>query len=248
MAYDVHLVNPSSPKKRKTMAKKRSSKRRAPARRRRAPAAPAAHAPKRRRRRRNPNPGKKLHRRRRRNPSMRGLAGGLMGQIKTAMPRMVGQMAVSAAAKFAERFGGKSAGGSFSVTYGEPWTWQQYAAALGVALLAPKFVGRWVNPAAFTTGAVDLIVGKALYTEAIARVPAAQKFLGEAGDYEVQYDPRNGQGYVNVDGNFEAMQGLVERSALDGLVDAPPYGELVPAGPLGTADYRANRNSSEYSY
>jgi hypothetical protein len=170
---------------------------------------------------------------------MRGLAGGLMGQIKAAMPRMVGQMAVSAAAKFAEQYGGKSQGGSFSITYGEPWSWQQYAAAIGVAMFAPKVIGKFVNPQAFTAGAVDLILGKALYTEAISRVPAAQKFLGEAGDYAVQYD-QDGQGYVNIDGNYQAMQGLVEATAL---------GELVPERPLDGADYFTNRNtSSGYSY
>lgn len=170
---------------------------------------------------------------------MRGIAGGLLGQIKAAMPRMVGQMAVSAAAKYAEKFSEEKPSGSYSVTYGEPWTWQQYAAALGVAMLAPKVLGKFVNPASFMAGAVDLIMGKALYTEAIGRVPAAQKFLGEAGDYEVQYAP-DGQGYVSIDGNYQAMQGLVEATAL---------GELVPERPLDGADYFQNRNtSSNYSY
>jgi hypothetical protein len=239
MAYEVNLVNP---KKRRKVAKKSSKRRK---RARRDQSTQTAATPARRRRRHNPG-AKKGRRRRRHNPGMGGMMGTITAQLKGAMPRMLGQLAVGAVAKYAERFGGKSEGGAFSPTYGEPWTMQQYLAAGAVALLAPRFLGKYLNASSFQTGAIDLIMGKLLYTEAIARFPAAQKFLGEAGEYDVQY--QGGQGYVNVDGNYEAMQGLVERTALGDLVETPAYGSLVDAGPMGEADYRLDRASDPYGY
>lgn len=169
-----------------------------------------------------------------------------MAGVKTAGPRIIGQIAASAAANYAEKWGG-SPGGQFSRTYGESWTWQQYAAALAATAIGSKLLGKWVNPASFVTGALDLIIGKAVYTEAFAKVPQLSKYLGETGDYDAQYDPRSGQGWLNVDGNYEAMQGLVEATALGTLVE-PGYGEITSARALDGVNWSSNQNSDKYSY
>jgi hypothetical protein len=170
-------------------------------------------------------------------PGLGNIKGMLMGGVQ----RLSGTIVVAAAAKFAERWGGKSSGGGFSAMYGEPWTWQQYAAGLAAALFGGKLLGKFVNPVAFQTGAIDFLLGKALFTEGIARMPELQKYLGEAQENSTYYDP-NGQGYMAQDGQYVAMQGLVESNQYDGL------GTLVQSNALdGVADYVNGRNTDPYA-
>lgn len=251
MAYEVHIVNPAPRKRRKSKSKNMAKKthrrrakktttaaapRRSHARRRRVSTVSAA--PRRRRRARAHNPGKKLRRRHRRsNPGLGLGIGSVMGVIKSAAPRMVGQLAVAAAVKFAERFGGKSAGGNMSTAYGEPLSWKQYLAGAAIALLAPKFVGRFVNAQQFQVGAIDYLLGKLVWTEGIARSQVATRFLG-APDGATYYDP-DGQGWMSDGEQFNAMQGLVDAGPMDGLVDAGPMD--------GIADWGRSTNTDPFS-
>ncbi len=249
--YQVHIVNPA-PKRRPKMAKKKSHRKRrakrasttaAPARRSRRRRArfnnpmhdTSVHTNKRFKKRRRRNPGKALRRTRRRR--IPGMATGIMSVVKSAAPRLVGQIAVAAAIKAVERFGGKP-GGNFSTSYGEPLNWKQYLAGAAVALFGHKLLGKFVSPQAFQIGAVDYLVGKAFWTEGVARSPMAVKFLGNAPDGASYYDP-DGQGWMSNGSQFYAMQGLVDAGPMDGLVDA---------GPLdGIADYGRSTNTDPYS-
>lgn len=152
---------------------------------------------------------------------------------------MLGQLAVAAAGTYARRFDDKlSTGGAFSKSFGEPWGWKQYAAGAAVAFLAPRFLKKWINPQAFTTGALDFLLGKALFTEVVIRVPKGPEFFGALPDGATSYD-YDGQGYMYQDGQAVAMQGLYSEGPMDGL-----YRE----GPMdGIPDYLNNTNSDPYA-
>lgn len=245
MTYEVHIVNPAPRKRKKAPMAKKTRRRRAkrtttaaaPRRRARRRVSTVAAAQHRRRHARRHNPGKKLRRRRSHRRSNPGFATGIMGAIKSAAPRMVGQLAVAAAVKFAERFGGKSSGGNMSTAYGEPLSWMQYAAGAAIALFAGKVVGRFVNAQQFQVGAIDYLLGKLVWTEGIARSSVATRFLGSP-DGSTYYDP-DGQGWMSDGQQFNAMQGLVDAGPMDGLYEAGPMD--------GIADFSRSTNSDPYS-
>ena len=245
-----------------TMAKKKTTRRRrrapaaAPPARRRRRAAPAAPA---RRRRRNPAPASR--RRRRRNPN--GALGlgvsGVFAEVKNALPRLAGTLAVAWAVRQFGKGGGLFGQQFTSPTMGESWGWSQYAIAGAVAMWGPKLLGKFINAKEFQRGAVDLIVQKLVWTEGIARSDWAVQQFGNT----IGIDSGSGQMYMDQGGgNYAAMQGygnLVEASPMDGLVEASPmdgshgmssYGHLLPAGvsaqTAATGRYTGSGYTSNY--
>jgi hypothetical protein len=167
--------------------------------------------------------------------------GGLMGEFKAALPRLAGTLVTSAAVRFvAQKFPG-TAYGSASPTGGEPWSPISYAVGLGVAMFAPKLLGKFVNATEFRRGAVDLLLRKAVYTGIIARSETAQQWLG-ASEGDQIYDP-SGQGYIYDDGSYQAMQGLVDTREL-------PMGTLVDTQvlPMGTYIPRTKQDEINAAY
>lgn len=209
------------------MAKARSKKK---ATRRRAAPRPRALA--KRPRRRNP-PAKKRRGGRKRNPSV----GSIAGEVRKFFPSLAGKLAVAWAVR---RWGGDGSimgDMRLSPTAGESWSMGQYLVAGIVAQYGGKLFGRFLNAAEFRRGAWDLILTKLIWTEGISRSDWAKQQFGTA-ESAIAYDPTVGQSYINQGGSYNAMQGLVGKSALDGLVESSPldgptsygYGHFLPAG------------------
>jgi hypothetical protein len=125
---------------------------------------------------------------------------------------------------------------------GTSWTLWQYGASIVALNLASSFVGRFVNAAEFRRGGMDLVLTKLVWTEGIARMPRLQQAFGSDG--QIQIDAQ-GQAWIQQGGRWTAMQGyqgygdsLVQSSALDGVVERSAldgdtdysYGHLLPAG------------------
>jgi hypothetical protein len=158
----------------------------------------------------------------------------VMSEVRSALPRMLGVLAASwCVRRYSQAAGGVWNGQAHtSQLAGEGWGLPQYAIAGAVALIGPRIVKRFVNPAEFRRGVVDLMVQKFVFTEAISRSPALQAQFG-AGDIGYQ----GNQAYVDSGGRWQAMQGIVAASPLDGLVDASAldgpvsgYGHLMAPG------------------
>jgi hypothetical protein len=174
--------------------------------------------------------------------------------LKRFIPRLLGKLAVAWAVK---RWGNKGAIFSDQVytseTYGNSWSMEQYLVAWAVATWVPKVFGRFLNASEFRTGAWDLILTKAIWTEGIARSDWAVQQFGATGD--VQYDPTSGQMMIESRGQLMPMQGpIVKQSPLDGLVGSSPldgtgsygYGHLLPAGVSAQTAETGRQSGSGY--
>lgn len=142
---------------------------------------------------------------------------------------MAGGLAASLAAGIARKIPGISnlpIVGQSSTMAGEPWNLGQYALAGAVAYFGPKYVGKMVNPTSFSHGVLAIIAFKAFGGLVSSRIPGGM--LG-ASDGEIMTDD-SGQQYIYAGGAWQAMQGLVERSPLDGLDG------LVEQSPLDAVD------------
>lgn len=173
-----------------------------------------------------------------------------MNEIKGAFPRLVGKLAVAAAVNAAAKYlpGSTSMGGPSSLA-GEPWGWQQYAAAAVTAIFAPKLLGKFVNATEFRRGAIDLIMTKLVWTNVISRVPMAQQWFGAIGDQVYDSD---GQGWIEDNGQMHALQGLVTSGPLDGLVTSGPMDGYLPSTTSRSESlksaYRGTGSSDPYAY
>lgn len=245
MEYDVYEVNKrragkkrssrrkatsrKAPKKKSQSSKRKSSRRKSTAHRGGSFATATARVN-----------GRRRHSRRRHNPSLGGVGSALKHALSGVGGRVVGMIAAAAAVKFAAKWNVASQEVT-SEAFGARISWQQYAAGVAVAVILPKFVGRFINPSQFQMGAVDFLVGKAVFIEAVGRVPILQQYLGDAD--AVSYTP-DGQAWLQSGNTWAAMQGLVEagpydRGGLHGLVDA---------GPLdGTDPYTQGRSSDPFA-
>lgn len=195
----------------------------------------------------NPGHRRRRGRRRRRNPGLPGL-GGITAEIKAGLPRLAGKLAVAAAIKYVKA--SNVMGGPSSIA-GEPWGWQQYAVAAGVAMFAPKLLGRFINPTEFRRGAIDLMLTKALWTGVISKSAKAQELFGEIADGTQIYDS-DGQGYLYDNGRAHAMQGLVTSGPMDGLVTGGPMDGFLPSNTPREESiksaYRGTGSSDPYAY
>ena len=175
-----------------------------------------------------------------------------MNEVKQAVPRLVGKLAVAGAVNAAAKYlpGSTSMGGPSSLA-GEPWGWQQYAVAAGVAMFGPKLLGRFVNATEFRKGAVDLILQKLVWTNVISRVPVAQQWFGAIGDGTQVYDSDN-QGWIMDNGQYHALQGLVTKGPLDGLVTKGPLDGYLPSNTPREerikSAYRGTGSADPYAY
>jgi hypothetical protein len=248
--YTVHLINPrkadmadTNPRKRR---RRKGTTARKPRRRRRRTSNPeqtTAYVPETNRRRRrkrgrsrNPSPGRRIARRAGR-IGLLGL-GALGADLRDAWPRFLGKLWVAwAVRRWGAQFGG---GGLFgtpqtSPTAGESWTLGQYFIGYLALTVGSNFFGRWVSPAQFRQGGIDLLFTKLAWTEGIARSQWAQTQFGAAtygqAEGDVQQTP-DGQTWLQQGGQWVALQGqLVQSSPLDGaLVSASP---LDGAGSYG---------------
>jgi len=239
MAFALNVLNRGKKKRarakrqpKKKAGGKRSSRRRASTataspprkrrRRRKSVAAPKTMAKRRRRRTtRSSNPSRRRSgRRRRRNPGLlRGGFGKIAAMGKGLLPLGLGMLAAAALAK---KVGDGSIGeGGPSSIGGEPWTWTQYAAAVGVGFLGSQFVGKiGLNGEKFFDGALGLALMKGVFTFIVPKSETLKKYIG--ADDELEYDPATGQMWMFENGKKVALQGLVTASPLDGLVTASP--------------------------
>lgn len=250
MTVQLHILNPGKKKRRaakkggkkrsSTKAKKaRSKPRRAMARKkkstrkRKGTVARAVQAVKRRVRKAVANPGHK-RRRRRRNPSARGM----LMNLKKGLPNgkeLVGiggaVLAVSAGTKFFADGAPVFAGSGPTSLAGEPWNAKQYAAAIGLSLIGGPLLDRFVRGSghAFTLTGIVFTIAKTVMPLAM-KVQTLQKFLGEAeGDVRVDED---GQSWILQGGRWNALQGLVNATAMDGLEEQNALDGLVEATPM----------------
>ena len=131
---------------------------------------------------------------------------------------------------------------------GQSWALGQYVVA-GLALWVGGKLARMVNldVSQFRAGCYDAIFTKLLWTEGIARSPAAKAAFGN-----IRYNPRTGQKWMSTGrGRYVAMQGfgdeLVTASALDG--GRAMGDELVTAsaldGPRGYGYVNAQGSSTD---
>lgn len=238
--FTVHVINPKgkTAKKKKSGAKqvagKKKTGKKKTGKKRAASKAPA-------KRRSNPAPAKKKKRKgkRRSNPGGMFAIGGLVGEAKKALPQVAGMLAVAWAVRKWGGTGSLFEGDGEVVTSefaGTSWTWRQYGIALAVAQFGGKLLGRIVDPAGFRRGAMSAIVMKFVWTEGIAKSDWGKQQFGTGDIYN---DTDTGQLYWDQNGRQVAMQGgrLVEKSALDGLVESSAldghdpggYGHLMPS-------------------
>lgn len=230
MAWKIRLINPSEKgKAMKKGSKKRKaskSKRRSPRRRRtvtrRAKAGTAVATA------RVSNPRRK----RRSNP-----AGGDF--LKDLAPIGAGVFAASLAAGLARKIPGLSslpAVGTSSGIAGEPWGIGQYAVAGAAAFFLPKYTGKFLDSGKFRSGILATMAFKAIGGLIGPRIA----MLG-ADEGEMRVDEQN-QTWLYSGGSWQAMQGLVERDALDGLetespLDADDEYIDVEAQEMGSDDF-----------
>lgn len=160
--------------------------------------------------------------------------GGLAGELSGFVPRLAGKLFVAwAVQRFGQQGGASLIGqtGYTSPTAGGSWNSTQYVVAVLAAAVGSRLFGRWVSAAEFKRGAMDLILTKLVWTEGIARSAWAQQTFGNVAEGTISRD-NQGQTWIFSAGRWQAMQGLVEASPLDG------YGDLVEASPLdGAAGY-----------
>lgn len=234
--FTINMLNPGPrPRKRGRVAKKKSSKKHAKKHAKKSRPSPAKkEAPtvaKKRSSKKHSKKSRKSHhrsysaksvghktkKRRKHNPARRfGGGGSLMSAGKSLGVMALGMLAVSALTKRLPAATDMGAGPS-SIA-GERWSMAQYGGALAIALIAPKFVGKFVDPTAFRNGALGLIAGKVVFTEILPKVPGASRFLGADPDGSVKVDDVTGQAYIMANGTWQALQGLVHENRMDGLV------------------------------
>lgn len=233
------LTNPGTPPKRrksKGKGKKKVAKKRKGSKKRRRSAVKSVAAKIGRRVRRTVCKTKK---RRKRNPgriSLRGLGGG-MPSGKTIAGVALGALLLSASTKALAQGAPLFAGSGPSSLFGEPWNAKQYMAAAGVALIGPRVAEKLVRGSGQAVGltALAVIVGKTIMPM-LGKVPALQKFLGEAGDDGDITVDEDGQTWMKQGGRWVALQGLVETSALDALDESNAMDGLVDVSPMDAVD------------